>query len=72
MEVKQKNQELSKRKVKTWTTQEDNQLLEIYNKYPKRWTEIAAHMPERNENQCLHRYRRLIQLGQNHKIWSAE
>ena len=29
-------------------------------------------MKDRNENQCLHRYRRLSQLGKNHKIWSSE
>jgi len=27
MEVKQKNQQLTKRKVKTWTNEEDNSLL---------------------------------------------
>ena len=29
-------------------------------------------MGDRNENQCLHRYRRLSQLGINRKIWSSE
>jgi len=29
-------------------------------------------MHERNENQCLHRYRRLSQLGVNRKTWSSE
>lgn len=29
-------------------------------------------MIDRNENQCLHRYRRLSQLGANKKIWSSE
>jgi len=27
MEVRQKNQHITKRKVKTWTTEEDNRLL---------------------------------------------
>jgi len=30
MEVRQKNQQVTKRKVKTWTNEEDNQLLELY------------------------------------------
>jgi len=30
MEVKQKHNQVTKRKVKTWTTEEDNQLLELY------------------------------------------
>lgn len=29
-------------------------------------------MNDRNENQCLHRYRRLSQLGAHRKIWSSE
>lgn len=72
MEVKQKNQHITKRKVKTWTCEEDTQLLELYQLYPKRWADIASLMKDRNENQCLHRYRRLSQLGKSHKIWSSE
>ena len=44
----------------------------MYDKYPKKWANIAAMMGDRNENQCLHRYRRLSQLGINRKIWSSE
>ena len=29
-------------------------------------------MTDRNENQCLHRYRRIAQNGAHRKIWSAE
>lgn len=29
-------------------------------------------MKHRNENQCLHRYRRLSQVGVQRKIWSTE
>lgn len=72
MEVRQKSHQLSKRKVKTWTNEEDLQLLELYDRLPKKWSEIAELMTDRNENQCLHRYRRLVQLGQSHKIWSAQ
>lgn len=72
MEVRQKNHQLSKRKVKTWTNEEDTKILELYERLPKKWSEIAALMTDRNENQCLHRYRRLVQLGKSHKIWSSQ
>lgn len=72
MEIKQKNIQVTKRRVKTWNSDEDNQLIDLYEKFPKRWSEIAAFMTDRNENQCLHRYRRLSQLGKGHKIWSSE
>jgi hypothetical protein len=29
-------------------------------------------MGHRNENQCLHRFRRLSQLGDHKKIWSRD
>jgi hypothetical protein len=29
-------------------------------------------MKNRNENQCLHRFRRLVQVGDHKKIWSSE
>lgn len=70
--MRQKNLKVTKRKVKTWSSEEDNQLLELYQRFPKKWGEIAAQMVDRNDNQCLHRYRRLSQLGKSHKIWSAE
>ena len=41
MEVRQKSHQLSKRKVKTWTNEEDLQLLELYDRLPKKWSEIA-------------------------------
>jgi len=46
--------------------------MELYEQYPKKWSSIANLMLDRNENQCLHRYRRLSQLGINRKIWSSE
>ena len=46
--------------------------MKLYEKYPKKWAIIANLMYDRNENQCLHRYRRLSQLGAHKKIWSSE
>lgn len=48
MEVRQRNHQLYKRKVKTWTNEEDTQLLELYERLPKKWSEIAALMTDRN------------------------
>lgn len=72
MEIKQKRLHSKKRKVKTWTQEEDIMLLELYHEYPKKWANIASMMQDRNENQCLHRYRRITQLGDHRKIWSTE
>lgn len=72
LEIRQKNAYTKKRKVKTWSPEEDDQLVKLYDEYPKKWGIIASMMQDRNENQCLHRYRRLSQLGAHKKIWSAE
>ena len=72
LEIRQKNTHIKKRKVKTWTPEEDDRLVKLYDDYPKKWGIIAGLMNDRNENQCLHRYRRLSQLGAHKKIWSAE
>jgi hypothetical protein len=48
MEVRQKNINGKKRKVKTWTADEDNQLIELYQKFPKKWALIASLMYDRN------------------------
>lgn len=71
LEIKQKHAYTKKRKVKTWSPEEDEQLVRLYEEHPKRWGVIAGMMQDRNENQCLHRYRRLSQLGAHKKIWSA-
>lgn len=72
LEIKQKNAYTKKRKVKTWSPEEDDQLVKLYEEYPKKWGMIASMMQDRNENQCLHRYRRLSQLGAHRKIWSSD
>lgn len=72
LEIKEREGLKRKRKVKTWTSDEDDLLIKLYEKYPKKWSCISSLMNERNENQCLHRYRRLSQLGRQRKIWSEE
>ena len=59
------------RKVKAWSEHEDRLLKRLYEEYPRQWGVISSLIPDRNENQCLHRYRRLCQRGMNHtKNWS--
>lgn len=48
LEVKQKTQLCKKRKVKTWSPEEDQQLIELYEAHPKKWATIASLMSDRN------------------------
>lgn len=48
LEIKQRNANIKKRKVKTWSPQEDNQLVKLYEEYPKKWGIIACQMQDRN------------------------
>ena len=46
--VTQKEGHRRKRMVKTWTTQEDNRLLGLYEQNPKKWSIISNLMVDRN------------------------
>lgn len=70
--VTERNGLKKKRKIKTWTNEEDELLIRLYNEHPKKWSVISGLMTDRNENQCLHRYRRLSQLGRQRKIWNQD
>ena len=48
LSIKQKNMNIKKRKVKTWTSEEDEKLIQLYEEYPKRWNFIASMMIDRN------------------------
>jgi hypothetical protein len=48
IEIKQKHIHSKKRKVKTWTQEEDSMLLDLYESYPKKWSTIASLMNDRN------------------------
>jgi len=71
LEITTKSSALKKRYVKTWTADEDERLVALYQIHPKKWNLISQGMKNRNENQCLHRFRRICRLGQNKKIWSS-
>jgi hypothetical protein len=47
-QVSGKSVDTVKRKVQTWTKKEDNQLMDLYQKFPKKWTKIASMMDSRN------------------------
>ena len=72
IEVRFKTSIAQKKKVKTWTPQEDERLFQLHERFPKKWNKISEMMGNRNENQCLHRFRRLVQVGEHKKIWSAQ
>lgn len=48
LEIKQKSTYIKKRKVKTWSPEEDDQLIKLYDEYPKKWGTIASLMQDRN------------------------
>lgn len=48
MKVRPKNVNHKKRKVKTWTNDEDQQLARLYDQNPKKWAFIASQMTDRN------------------------
>ncbi len=48
IQIRQKNLHIKKRKVKTWTNDEDRLLLELCNQHPKKWAVISGLMKDRN------------------------
>lgn len=48
MEIRQKHLNSKKRKVKTWSPEEDQHLLALYIQYPKKWATVAELMNDRN------------------------
>jgi len=48
VEIQQKKTHTKKRKVKTWSPEEDDELIKLYDQYPKKWGLIASLMQERN------------------------
>ncbi|KAJ5070560.1 snRNA-activating protein complex subunit 4 [Anaeramoeba ignava] len=56
-----------------WTQEEDELLIRLYNKFPKRWTKIAEFIPNRNAQQCLHRYgKRISPTIKKKQKWTFE
>jgi hypothetical protein len=48
IEISHKNLNMKKRKVKTWSNEEDEMLLHYYDEHPKKWNLIAEKMKDRN------------------------
>lgn len=48
IEILQKNFNVKKRKVKSWTNEEDDKLLLLFNQHPKKWGLISSKMEDRN------------------------
>lgn len=45
LEITERDGTRRKRKVKTWTAEEDELLISLYEKYPKKWSFISSLMP---------------------------
>lgn len=48
------------KKKKVWTSQEDEELLQLIGEKGVPWKEIHLHMEGRTEKMCYSRYRRLL------------
>ena len=55
-----KKKNLPKKETNYWSVYEDELLLDCFKKFGKNWTEISKRIPNRTENQCSLRLRRLI------------
>jgi len=56
-----------------WTTEEDNQVVELVKKYgAKKWSLIAQHLPGRIGKQCRERWHNHLNPGINKGPWSEE
>jgi hypothetical protein len=55
-----------------WTTDEDKQLLDLYNRHGPKWSTIAREIPGRTDDACSKRYREALDPNLKKGEWSAE
>jgi hypothetical protein len=55
-----------------WTTDEDKQLLDLYNHHGPKWSTIAREIPGRTDDACSKRYREALDPNLKKGEWSAE
>ena len=53
-----------------WTKDEDDFLIEMVNKYGKKWVDIAQHLPFRSKDQCYRRWHARLDPKLNGVKWS--
>ena len=58
-----------------WTPEEDEKFLRLVEKYGKRWSKIASHLPGRTDNGVRNRWNRMekahVQRAQNGAVGSS-
>lgn len=75
---KNKNQIVQKRGLirkgpRAWSAVEDKLLTSAVEKYgAKNWKQIAMHVPDRNDCQCLQRYKKVLKPGLIRGAWNFE
>ena len=68
-----KKQSVQRTGPRAWSAVEDSKLLAAVVKIgAKNWKVIAAHVPGRNDCQCLQRYKRVLKPGLVRGAWSSE
>lgn len=62
----------SKKTKGPWTTEEDAQLLQLYNKHGPKWAKISSIMKARDRKQIRDRYNNYVNPNINHSEWTEE
>ena len=78
LQKKRKKQIVQKRGLiwkgpRAWSSSEDKLLTTAVEKYgAKNWKQIAMHVPDRNDCQCLQRYKKVLKPGLVRGAWNFE
>lgn len=59
-------------KKSAWTPDEDQLLLDLFEKFPSRWAQIARQIPGRTDDACSKRYRESLDPTLKKDEWTRE
>ncbi|KLO20426.1 hypothetical protein SCHPADRAFT_5966 [Schizopora paradoxa] len=59
-------------KKTAWTQEEDTKLLELFARYPNKWSQIAREIPGRTDDACSKRYREALDPNLKKDEWTDE
>ncbi|EME32772.1 Myb-like DNA-binding protein BAS1 [Galdieria sulphuraria] len=64
----------AKRNKNPWTREEEEKLIALFEKYGRKWTEIAKEMGNRTASQCMYQLSECMERGELEKIlsWTRE
>ncbi|GJQ09116.1 hypothetical protein GpartN1_g907.t1 [Galdieria partita] len=67
-------EEQAKRNKNPWTREEEEKLLALFEKYGRKWTEIAKEMGNRTASQCMYQVSECMERGELESIltWTIE